>query len=115
MHQSPLHGPNKHALFNTVPRILLRKRLEIIIGRREQVNKLKMVWSRNDTLSLIEHIKSMKVLKLLDGKAVRNAHVYHSLSKQIPGMTATQVQNKWKKLKSRYLKERAETSKSGEL
>ena len=68
-----------------------------------------MVWSRNGTLSLIEHIKSVKVLKLLDGKAVWNVHVYHSLSVQIPGMTATQVQNKWKKLKSRYLKERTET------
>ena len=42
-----------------------------------------MVWSQNGTLSLIEHIKGIKVLKLLDGKAVRNAHVYESLSKQI--------------------------------
>ena len=76
--QRPLHGTNKHVLFNIVPRILLWKRLEIMIGRREQVNKLKMVWSRNDTLSLIEHIKSMKVLKLLDGKALAKHWWLHS-------------------------------------
>ena len=71
-------------------------------------------WTKEDVLSLLEHIKDMNVMHILDGKAVRNAHVYQALADRLNiGKTAVQVQNKWKKLKSKYISEKSKANKSG--